>query len=112
MKLDVLNDENGVTRVLLVGRMDIEGATAVDTKFSVIAGSEKKVIVDMSNVDFLASLGMRTLIISAKSIASKGGRMVLLSPQQPGVAKVLTSSGVDTVIPIAADLNSAIALVG
>jgi anti-anti-sigma factor len=111
MKLDVLNDENGVTRVLLVGRMDIEGATAVDTKFSVIAGSEKKVIVDMSNVDFLASLGMRTLIISAKSIASKGGRMVLLSPQ-PGVAKVLTSSGVDTVIPIAADLNSAIALVG
>jgi anti-anti-sigma factor len=111
MKLDVLNDENGVTRVLLVGRMDIEGATAVDTKFSVIAGSEKKVIVDMSNVDFLASLGMRTLIISAKSIASKGGRMVLLSPQ-PGVAKVLTTSGVDTVIPIAADLKSAIALVG
>ncbi len=111
MKLDLLNDENGITRVLLVGRMDIEGATAVDPQFSVIAGSEKKVIVDMSEVDFLASLGIRTLVISAKSIASKGGRMVLLNPQ-PNVAKVLTTSGIDTVIPIAADLDNAILLVG
>jgi anti-anti-sigma factor len=111
MKLDVLNDGNGVTRLLLNGRMDIEGASAVDMKFSVISGTEKKVIVDMSNVDFLASLGMRTLVLSAKSIASKGGKMVLLSPQ-PGVAKVLSTSGVDTVIPIATDLNTAIALVG
>jgi anti-sigma B factor antagonist len=110
MKLNVVHDDNGVTRVLLNGRLDIEGATAVDTKFSVVAGSANKVIVDMSNVDFLASLGMRTLVISAKSIASKGGRMVLLAPQ-PGVAKVLASSGVDTVIPVAADMDSAIALV-
>ncbi|MFZ4806095.1 MAG: STAS domain-containing protein [Hyphomicrobiaceae bacterium] len=111
MKVDILNEDNGVTRMVLAGRMDIEGATATDMQFSIIAGSKKKVIVDLTSVDFMASLGMRTLIMSAKSIASKGGKMVLLAPQ-PGVEKVLKSSGVDTVIPIAPDLAAATALVG
>jgi len=111
MKIDILNEDNGITRVVLAGRMDIEGATATDMQFSIIAGSKKKVIVDLTSVDFMASLGMRTLIVSAKSIASKGGKMVLLGPQ-PGVEKVLKSSGVDTVIPIAADLATAAGLVG
>ncbi len=111
MKIDILNEDNGITRVVLAGRMDIEGATATDMQFSIIAGSKKKVIVDLTSVDFMASLGMRTLIVSAKSIASKGGKMALMSPQ-PGVEKVLKSSGVDTVIPIAPDLATATALVG
>lgn len=111
MRLDVRDEDNGITRVVLAGRMDITGATAVDMQFNILAGSKKKIVVDMSEVDFLASLGMRTLIVSAKSVASKGGKMVLMNPQ-PSVDKVLRTSGIDTVIPIVPDYATAAAAVG
>lgn len=110
MKLDVIEQENGVTKLLLTGRMDIEGATAVDMEFNVISGTKRKVIVDLSGVDFMASLGMRTLVTAAKSISGKGGRMVLLDPQA-NVEKSLKTAGIDSLIPIARDLASATALV-
>jgi hypothetical protein len=42
MNLDTVHLENGITKVVLSGRMDIEGAAAVDLKFSVIAGAKKR----------------------------------------------------------------------
>jgi len=111
VKVDVTEGEGGVTIVKLAGRMDIVGASAADMQFAVLAGAKKKVVVDMAAVEFLASLGMRTLVMAAKSMSSKGGRLVLLDPQ-PNVEKVLTSSGVDTVIPIVHGLPAALAQVG
>ena len=111
MKLEILESDNGVTRLILVGKMDVEGALSVDKEFSDVASSRKKIVVDLSDVDFLASLGMRTLVVNAKLIMSKGGRMVLINPQ-PSVEKALRSSGIDTIIPIASDFNSAVDLVG
>ncbi len=106
MKVDVLDQKNGITTIVMSGRMDIEGAPAADMKFSVVAGSKKHVVVDLSDVSFMASLGMRTLIVSVKTIASKGGSMALLNPQA-NVEKALKASGVDTVIPIVRDMAAA-----
>jgi anti-anti-sigma factor len=111
VKVEVTDSDGGVTIVKLAGRMDIAGASAVDMQFAVLAGAKKKVVVDMAAVEFLASLGMRTLVVAAKSMSSKGGKLVLLDPQ-PNVEKVLTSSGVDTVIPIVQGLPAALAQVG
>jgi anti-anti-sigma regulatory factor len=47
--------------------------------------------------------------MSCKTLASKGGDMVLLNPQ-PNVEKVLRTSGVDTVIQIVRDMNAAAAI--
>lgn len=109
MNLDIVDLGNGITSVQLSGRMDVQGALAIDKKFSAIADEKKKVVIDLSNVTFLASLGIRTLIMSCKTLASKGGDMVLLNPQ-PNVEKVLRTSGVDTVIQIVRDMNAAAAI--
>jgi anti-sigma B factor antagonist len=103
MKLDVANIENGITKVSLSGRLDIDGALKIDSEFNKIAEETKNVLVDLSEVTFLASLGIRTLITGAKAAANNGGKMVLLNPQ-PIVEKVLRTSRVDTVIPIIHDL--------
>jgi anti-anti-sigma factor len=108
MNVDIVDLDNGITNVLLSGRMDVQGALAIDKKFSAIAEEKKKVVIDLSQVTFLASLGIRTLIMSCKTLASKGGDMVLLNPQ-PNVEKVLRTSGVDTVIQIVRDMNAATA---
>ena len=102
MNLEVAELENGITKVTLSGRLDIEGALKIDSKFNAVAEEKKKVVVDLSDVTFIASLGIRTLIIGAKAAANNGGKIVLLDPQ-PNVEKVLRTSRVDTVIPIAHD---------
>jgi len=109
MRIDIVEMESGITKLVLSGRMDIQGAAAADMTFSVTAGTKKKVVVDLSDVTFMAFLGLRTLMVSANSIASKGGTMVLLNPQS-NVEKLLETTGVSTEIPIVRYMLSAFAL--
>ena len=107
MEMAIETIADGITKVNLAGRLDILAAQQIDLQFNVIAGSQRKVIVDLEQVPFMASMGIRTLLIGAKTIQSKGGRMALLKPVLD-VEKVLTTSGTDTVVPILHDLQSAI----
>lgn len=98
----------GITKVILDGRLDIEGAAAVDLQMNVIGGSKKAVLVDMQKVSFLGSMGLRALVAPARAIKSRGGKMVLFGPNEM-VEKVLKASGVDTLIPVHHELQSALA---
>jgi anti-sigma B factor antagonist len=100
----------GVTKVRLKGRLDVAGAAEVDLRFNTIAGAQRAVIVDLSMVDFLASMGIRTLITGAKAIRGKQGKMVALSPEGH-VEKVLVTTGTNLLIPIHHDEQAAIAAV-
>lgn len=111
MKLDVVDLEDGITKISLSGRLDIEGTLKVDGEFNAITEEKRNVVVDLSEVSFLASLGIRTLIIGAKATANKGGKLVLLNPQ-PNVEKVLRISNVDTVMPIIRDMNGITTIFG
>jgi anti-anti-sigma factor len=106
MEWTVVDLENGLTRLVVSGRMDIEGSLAVDPVFAQVAEEKTKVVADISNLTFLASLGLRTLVRSCKTLAAKGGNLVLLGAQ-PGVEKVLKTSGVNTIIPVVADMSEA-----
>jgi anti-sigma B factor antagonist len=102
MKLNVSAMENGITRVSLSGRLDVQSAIEIDDEFTKIAKESKNLVVDLSDVTFIASLGIRTLVVGAKATANNGGKMVLLNPQ-PNVEQVLRTSHVDTVMPISHD---------
>ena len=97
-----------ITKVILDGRLDIEGAAAVDLQMNVIAGNRKAVLVDLQKVSYLGSMGLRALVAPARAIKSRGGKMVLFSPNEM-VEKVLKCSGIDTLIPGHFDLQSALA---
>jgi len=97
----------GVTKANLAGRLDIGGAQAVDLPFNVLTASSRALILDLSEVEFIASMGLRTIILGARTVARKGGRMVLYRPVA-AVEAVLISSGTDNVVPILRDLDEAI----
>jgi anti-sigma B factor antagonist len=101
---------DGVTKVVLSGRIDVAGAHEIDMPMSIVAGSRRAVVIDLSAVEFMASMGLRSLVVSAKSIMNKRGKVVLLAPQ-PQVEEVITVSGVDELIPICRDEAAAIAAV-
>jgi anti-anti-sigma factor len=98
----------GITRVVLDGRLDIEGAAAVDKQMNVIAGSQKLVLVDLQKVTFLGSIGLRALVIPARTIKNRGGKVVFFGPNEM-VEKVLKTSGIDTLIPVHHEMQSALA---
>jgi len=110
MEMTIETIADGITKVNLTGRFDILAAQQIDLQFNVVAGSHRKVIVDLEQVPFLASMGIRTLLIGAKTVKLKGGRMALLKPSLD-VEKVLIASGTDTIVPILHDLDSAITAV-
>jgi anti-sigma B factor antagonist len=100
----------GVTKVTLIGKLGIVEANAIDLPFNVVMGAKRAIIIDLSQVSYVASMGLRTLVMGAKTVASKRGRMVLLSPNAD-VEQVLLASGTNTLIPILHDLDAAVAAV-
>ena len=98
----------GITRVALDGRMDIAGAAVVDLKMNLIAGSAKKLLIDLQKVDFLGSMGLRSIVLPARAVHSRGGKVVLFAPNEM-VESVLKTSGIDALLPIHHHLDAAVA---
>ena len=97
---------SGVVMIVLKGRMDVMGAIKIDVQFAAVVAANRAVVVDLGAVEFMASMGLRTLIMGAKSTHSKSGRMVLYRPN-PVVEEVLVTSGTTTLIPVTHDLVEA-----
>lgn len=97
----------GITKVVLEGRLDIENSPAVDSHMAAIAGSRNTVLVDLQNVSFLGSMGLRALVAPALAITGRGGKMVLFRPNEM-VAKVLKIGGIETLIPVHYELQTAL----
>ncbi|MCB0212752.1 MAG: STAS domain-containing protein [Anaerolineae bacterium] len=101
-KLDI-----SVKRVSLVGRLDWNGTSQVANTFTILVAAEKTaVLVDMSGVDFIASIGIRILVMEARAVARRGGKMGLLQPR-PLVEESLRTAGIDLLIPIYSDADTA-----
>jgi anti-sigma B factor antagonist len=109
LKLEQFELPGSILKVKLTGPIDIWGANEIDMPFSVIGGSRKKVVVDFSGVSFLASIGIRVLVMTARAISSKGGRLVIYSPTDEA-RRVLGATGIDKIIPVAADETTAVAM--
>ena len=99
MDISVDDLAGGITKVALRGRFDTTGAVVVELPFNKIVTEQRKIIVDLSAVNFLASYGIRVLLVGAKIAKSKGGSLVILCPDN-NVAKVLRTAGMDSLIPI------------
>ncbi len=110
MEMAVQELSDGVCQIVLSGRLDTAGAGQIDLRFGTLAGARRGLVVDLSGVTFLASLGIRVLLIGAKATAAKGGKMVLLSPDA-NILSVLTMARIDTLIPVFHDQAAALAAV-
>ena len=86
-------------KVTLVGKLDIAGAEAVDLPLATVAGTRANIVVDMVGVDFIASIGIRHLIMAAKAVARGSKKLVLLDPS-PLVTEVLLTAGLAEFLPI------------
>jgi anti-anti-sigma factor len=111
MELTYSDLEDGTRKIDLVGRLDLEGANKIDLRFTALTTAAQTFsVIDLSAVEFIASIGIATLVRNARAARLRHGNLVLLSPR-PNVAQVLTSMKIDQLLPLYTTLENARAAV-
>jgi anti-anti-sigma factor len=83
-----------------IGHLDAATAAAHEKSIKeLLVGEVSSIAIDLSEVDFLSSAGLRVLLAAAKAAQTKGGKVVLISPR-PAVLEVLEITGFDKFIQI------------
>jgi anti-anti-sigma factor len=102
---------DGATKVALNGRQDTAGAGLIEPRFAaVVVARGGKALIDLTQLSFLASLGVRMLISTARSLAFRGGTMILYGASAP-VAEIIETTQLDDIVPVVASEAEALALV-
>ncbi|MEM8619537.1 MAG: STAS domain-containing protein [Actinomycetota bacterium] len=98
MELTNLERGDGISHVALAGKLDIAGLHEVDVPFhGLTAAQQRPAIIDLSGLDYIASLGMGMLISCARSLERRGAPMVLYGARGP-VDEALRATAIDQII--------------
>jgi anti-anti-sigma factor len=84
----------------LAGRLDGFTSAAHEAELkALLAGDASSVTIDLSQLEYVSSAGLRVLLMTAKLAKAKGGGVVLASPTSV-VLDVLKISGFDKIFDI------------
>ena len=109
MEMSVSELAGPVTFIRLEGRLDAPVAERIEMRFTAHAVTPRRhAIIDMTDVSFVASMGLRLLISSARALGQKGCKMVLFGANEL-VQGVLDDAALDQIMPIVATREQALA---
>ncbi|MGD9613320.1 MAG: STAS domain-containing protein [Kiritimatiellia bacterium] len=109
MELSV-EKQNQTAIVAAGGRLDAAGAPELETRCkALILEGSNRLLLDLAKVEYVSSAGLRSLLVLAKAVKSAGGALALCG-LVPAVRDVMTISGFDNILPLAADRAAALEL--
>ena len=111
MHMQVTDAGDGVVNVSLNGRLDTPGVDQIETPLTArLVPHGARAILDLSQVAFVASGGIRLFITIARALGRKGGKLAVYGAQ-PLVAQVLQTTSLNDFVPVRDDAVSAAAAV-
>ena len=92
-ELSIKSERNGNTDVIIVsGRVDSVTAGTLDEELEKLVRSDNRIVLDMKDVSYLSSAGVRSIVRAAQSAEKSGGALKLARiPNQ--VMQVLENVG-------------------
>lgn len=106
MKSEQIDD---VLVLELPARLDAVGVAAIEGQLhEAVTAHKGKVLADLGEVNFVASLALRMLLTSLKAVQPLGGDL-RLAGLQPQIAEIFRKSRFDTLFKIYPDRESALA---
>lgn len=82
------------------GRLDTTTAAAAEKALlALLVDGVDSINMDLSELDYVSSAGLRVLLVVAKAAKAKGGKLILLAPK-PAILEVIKISGFDRIIHI------------
>ena len=100
--MDVTFDQSteGYAIISLNGRLDIPAVDSVEDRFlAKTQAVESHVVLNMSDVNYIGSSGIRLILTGAKTLSKRGFQLVVINVQS-FVEDAMLSAGVQTVLPI------------
>lgn len=112
MELHVEELSPHLVRVALGGRLDTLGVDRIEAKFNAaVLARGVDTLLDMSDVSFVSSMGIRMLITAARGMRQRQRRLVMFGAQ-PLVRETLQSMAIDSLIALADAEDEARAILG
>jgi len=110
--MEISRERDGeVVIVRLKGRLDSSAAAAAEEGLLVaLGGVPPRVAIDMTELAYISSAGLRVLLVLAKKVQQQRGNVALFG-LAPNVREVFAVSGFDSIFSIAADSAGALAAV-
>ncbi|MBS2034987.1 STAS domain-containing protein [bacterium] len=102
LKIEVLKSDSGKCRIELKGRLDTHTAEQLDEKLESLDPVNHLVqIVDLQDLEYISSAGLRSLFRAKKKLSAAGGQFLVVHPQPQvqkvfDVVKALPSEGIFT----------------
>lgn len=111
MQMQIIERSDGITQVKLIGSMDIGGAGEIDMKFqAAVASARQHALVDMTEVPFMSSLGMRVFVESAKALKRTDHKLVLFG-LTPNVKLALNHARLEQIMMLVDSPDDAMAVI-
>ena len=108
----LLETSEAYTHVAVRGRLDAAGVEAVDfTLTSQIEARGKPTVIDLSGVDFIASLGIALLVRIARDMRENGLKVAVVAANQP-VRGVLEMMKMEPLFPVVGTRDEALRALG
>lgn len=93
-----------------MGRLDGASASSAEQEVKALLDAGKtSLVVDLAQIEYVSSAGLRVLLLAAKGCRAQGGQAVLCGIAAP-VMEVLRMSGFDKLLKVLADREAALAL--
>ncbi len=90
-------NENGIIQIVIKGRLDADTALQADKSIrEIVGGQNMRLLIDLGELEYISSAGLRLILQAAKEVCSQGGQMVLCCSNEM-VREILQS----TKLPIA-----------
>jgi anti-anti-sigma factor len=107
MEINTRKEENA-TVVSVTGKMDAVSSPELEKDLSqLMAEGEKDFVIDLGELDYISSAGLRVILATAKRLKEKEGK-ILLASLQDMVKEVFEISGFSAIIPIYESVESAL----
>ncbi len=98
--------------ISLKGRLDAVTTPVLEKELTeLMAGGERFLVLDLGDLDYISSAGLRTILVVTKKLREKQGRLLLASLKNV-VREVFEISGFSSIIPIFASVDTAISSPG
>lgn len=107
MQMEVAQTDPEITHIILTGRLSLAGVEDIQAAFDEQIAKGKSTLVDVTDVEYMASMGMRLLLAAYKTLKAQQKKLLLLRPKLD-VEQVLQNSGLQMMIAESIGLAAAV----
>ena len=107
--MEITEERRGDVLILrIIGKLDSSTSKDLEEKIlSIIASSQGKLVIDLSQLDYVSSAGLRVFLLAAKRMDGAKGKMILCSLKD-AVKQVFDIAGFSSLLTLTASTEEAI----